>query len=74
VGDAWEATLAAHPAIGLFSGDGAHPSEAGTYLAACVFVCLISGEDLAGVDVWPESMTEDEALALHETAQQTVFE
>jgi hypothetical protein len=35
-GQAWQAVLAAHPEIALYSGDSFHPSRAGAYLAALV--------------------------------------
>ena len=37
VGEAWRIVRHEHPEIGLFGGDGSHPSMEGTYLAACVF-------------------------------------
>jgi len=74
VGDAFEATIADHPEIGLYATDGSHPSMAGSYLAACVFVCLLSGEPLDSAPFWPAPLTEEEALALQDMAEQTVFE
>lgn len=37
VGSAWKFVRDNYPAINLYSGDGSHPSVAGTYLSACVF-------------------------------------
>lgn len=37
VGVAWRYVRDNHPTIQLYSGDGSHPSVAGTYLAACTF-------------------------------------
>jgi len=37
VGVAWRYIRDNHPTIQLYSGDGSHPSVAGTYLAACTF-------------------------------------
>ena len=37
VGSAWAYVRDQHPSINLYAGDGSHPSEEGTYLAACVF-------------------------------------
>lgn len=37
VGAVWKYVRNQHPAIQLYSGDGSHPSLAGTYLAACTF-------------------------------------
>lgn len=44
VGAAWSQVRALHPLIELYSGDGSHPSPAGTYLAACVFYCTLFEE------------------------------
>jgi hypothetical protein len=35
-GQAWAGVLRLDPATALWEADGSHPSEAGTYLAACV--------------------------------------
>jgi PKD repeat protein len=37
VGSVWAYVRQQHPTIELYSGDGSHPSLAGTYLSACVF-------------------------------------
>lgn len=37
VGSAWKFVRDNYPTINLYSGDGSHPSVAGTYLSACVF-------------------------------------
>lgn len=37
VGTAWSTALQANPRLSLWQDDGSHPSEQGTYLAACVF-------------------------------------
>lgn len=45
VGDAWEASLSAQPGLALHADDGSHPSLAGSYLAACVFLGVLTGRD-----------------------------
>ncbi|MBR58249.1 MAG: hypothetical protein CMH54_09530 [Myxococcales bacterium] len=72
VGDAWEISLATHPDIPLHSGDGSHAAPAGTYLAACVFFSLLTGQSPVGIELWPESLTEQEAFALQTVAHETV--
>jgi len=72
VGDAWETSLANHPNIALYSQDGSHPSPAGTYLAACVFFSLLSGESPVGIELKPESVTAEQAFALQTVAHETV--
>ena len=43
VGQAFAEVRALHPEIELYNPDGSHPSPAGTYLAACLFLAKISG-------------------------------
>lgn len=38
VGRAWQAARASVPALALYADDGSHPTAAGSYLAACVFL------------------------------------
>lgn len=49
VGSAWRLALAEHPEIILFQEDGNHPTEQGTYLAACVFYESIFHESPVGL-------------------------
>ena len=49
VGSAWRLALAEHPEITLFQEDGNHPTEQGTYLAACVFYEAIFHESPVGL-------------------------
>ncbi|MBI5490138.1 MAG: hypothetical protein HY905_22580 [Deltaproteobacteria bacterium] len=73
VGDAWERTLADHPAIVLFDADGSHPSEAGTYLAACVFYAVLTGRPLTAIGGAPAGLSEPDAAALRAAAEGAVF-
>lgn len=41
VGVAWRQVRENHPTIQLYSGDGSHPSLAGSYLAACTFYASV---------------------------------
>jgi len=45
VGSAWLTAVKAHPELVLWQEDGSHPTEQGTYLAACVFYAIIFHED-----------------------------
>jgi hypothetical protein len=49
VGPAWERARKLNPAIRLYEKDGSHPSELGTYLAACVFFAVLTGESPQGL-------------------------
>lgn len=44
VGEAWALARKERPDFKLYNHDGSHPSELGTYLAACVFVTTLTGE------------------------------
>ncbi len=44
VGTAWAQARKLQPMLNLYTEDGSHPNDLGTYLAACVFVGVICGE------------------------------
>jgi hypothetical protein len=71
-GDAWETSLATAPVINLFSSDGSHPSVQGTFLVACVFWTLLTGEDFTSATFVPAGVSEPEAIVLHTIAYDTV--
>lgn len=48
VGRAWERALR-DPQVSLYSGDGSHPTAQGTYLAACVFYAVLTGQSPLGL-------------------------
>lgn len=43
VGETFAQVRALHPEIELYNPDGSHPSPAGTYLAACLFLAVLTG-------------------------------
>lgn len=49
VGSAWRLALVQHPEVTLFQEDGNHPTEEGSYLAACVFYGAIFHESPVGL-------------------------
>lgn len=67
VGSAWKFIRDNHPSINLYSGDGSHPSLAGTYLSACVFYSSlfrkssIGATYIAGLDVNTASILQEVA-------------
>jgi hypothetical protein len=73
VGDAWETALASHPAIPLFAGDGSHPAEHGSYLAACVFYAALTGNSPEGLSFWPAAVSAADAAALQKVAKQAAL-
>ena len=44
-----ENCLKRHPGIALYQADGQHPTEAGSYLAACVMYCTLFGKSPLGL-------------------------
>jgi hypothetical protein len=72
VGEAWQRVLAEHPAIPLFQADGSHPTEHGTYLAACVVYEILTGRSAVGLGARPTSVSAEDANVLAGTAHDTV--
>jgi hypothetical protein len=56
----------------LYSSDGSHPSIDGTYLAACVFHSILTGNSTIGLD-YPNQISPSRALELQQAASATVF-
>ena len=71
VGSAWRAVRLSHPEIGLYDGDGKHPSVRGSYLAACVFYSALFRRGAQGLD--PLGLAPAEAAILQRAAQEAVF-
>jgi len=73
VGLAWQAALSEDRALELYDKDGSHPSQAGSYLVACVFVAALLGQSPIGLCI-PDSIQLDDKSAdmLQRTAWQTV--
>jgi hypothetical protein len=51
VGPAWRTVMARHGDVVLYTDDGSHPTAAGSYLAACVFLASLFGEAPRGFSV-----------------------
>lgn len=71
-GVAWEQYLREHKTPVLHDKDGSHPTLAGSYLAACVFLGVLFGEDPVGIASDLKGVTQDEMHTLQETAWATV--
>lgn len=71
-GDAWAASLARDPAAELWQADGSHPSEQGTYLAACVFYAALFGESPEGLS-YRGNLSKESAQQLQAIAADTVL-
>ncbi len=72
VGYAWQTLLGEEASPGLWLDDGAHPTEKGTYLAACVFYAAIFGESPEGL-AFRGNLSDAEASKLQEVAAATVL-
>jgi hypothetical protein len=49
VGPAWARARRERPKLKLFEHDGSHPTQAGTYLTACVFFAILTGKSPVGL-------------------------
>ncbi|HEY3355594.1 MAG TPA: hypothetical protein VGQ83_20250 [Polyangia bacterium] len=67
VGDAWAAVRARQPAVRLTAADGAHPSPAGTYAAACVIYERLAGRPAPAAPV-PEGLSAADAAMVRAAA------
>ena len=71
VGPAWHAAMARHIDIALYTEDGSHPTAAGSYLAACIFLVRLFGRAPRGFSVSdPMRLDRDVAAALHALASE----
>jgi hypothetical protein len=65
VGSIWEMVLEEHEEIKLYVGDGVHPNECGSYLAACVLITFLTDCDPRNTTWLPSyGVTESEAKVL----------
>jgi hypothetical protein len=81
-GEAWKEALAARENLVLHAPDKSHPAARGTYLTACVFYAVLTGESPVGLPAKVEparaggkpmvDLPEEEATFLQETAWKTV--
>lgn len=72
VGEAWLTAKRQHPELELWQGDGSHPSEQGTYLAACVFYATIFRQSPEGLR-YSAHVPNETALVLQRTAADVVL-
>ena len=73
VGEAWSVVALQDPALGLWETDGSHPSELGTYLAACVFYAVVFRESPAGLS-YRDHLPGDQAQLVQAAAADTVLD
>lgn len=71
VGSAFAVATKLRPELALRTGDKKHPTLAGSYLAACVFLAALTGDDPQGLD-YTAGLDADTALFLQQVAWKTV--
>jgi hypothetical protein len=72
VGYAWQTLLGQETSSGLWKDDGSHPTEKGTYLAACVFYAAIFHESPRGL-TYRGNLSIAEASTVQEVAAATAL-
>ena len=72
VGSAWLTVVKDHPEFVLWQEDGSHPTEQGTYLAACVFYAVIFRESPDGL-TYRASLSGENAKVIQGVASSTVL-
>jgi hypothetical protein len=72
VGAAWQAATQRYPQLDLWQSDNSHPTEQGTYLAACVFYAAIFRQSPVGLS-YTAGLSADVAGELQTVAADTVL-
>jgi len=72
VGVAWERFIRSHRQPELHDADKSHPTIAGSYLAACVFLAVLLGENPDGIATDLAGLTRADAAALQKCASTVV--
>src|SRR5262249_51657578 len=70
VGLAWQRVLRRHDRPALHDKDHSHPTLAGSYLAACVFLAVLFRESPVGVDAEVAGLSETDLALLQKAARQ----
>lgn len=73
VGAVWRYLRTHHPEVDLYSGDGSHPSLAGSYAAACAFYTMIYKKDPTLI-TWNSSLDNTTANTIRMAAKTIVFD
>lgn len=73
VGAVWRYLRTNHPEVDLYSGDGSHPSLAGSYAAACAFYTMIYKKDPTLI-TWNSTLNETTANTIKLAAKAIVFD
>src|SRR5205807_1169758 len=68
VGLAWQSFLATHDKPVLHDRDRSHPTLAGSYLAACVFLAALLNENPVGIELGPAGLVQQDMALLQRAA------
>jgi len=68
VGLAWQKFMATHDRPVLHDRDQSHPSPAGSYLAACVFLTVLLKANPVGLEIGPSGLDQQDRKALQAAA------
>ena len=68
VGSVWQSFLAQHDQPALYDRDQSHPSLAGSYLAACVFLAVLLKENPGGIESGPSGLAGQDQMRLQSVA------
>jgi len=71
-GETWRRALAQNEGLDLWQSDGSHPSQAGSYLAACVFYAMVFLESPEGL-AYMADLDEKDGIILQSIAAETVL-
>jgi len=72
VGLVWRSFQSQHDMPVLYDRDGSHPTLAGSYLAACVFLAVLLKENPVGIEPGPDKLDKQDRLALQHAAWKQV--
>ena len=72
VGAAWLTAVKEHPELVLWQADGSHPTEQGTYLAACVFYAVVFHESPDGLK-YRASLSKENSKTIQSIASRAVL-
>jgi hypothetical protein len=72
VGEVWQRYVRKHDSPVLYDKDQSHPTIAGTYLAACVFLDALFSKSPVGIKIEAPGLTADDAKKLQRAAEDAV--
>ena len=73
VGQVWQSFLAGHDRPLLHDRDRSHPTLAGSYLAACVFLAVLLKQSPVGLDIELKGLDRDDRTLLQNAGGNNSF-